>query len=219
MELNYRTAKLIADIEYYVNEARMCDSLIKSFPNDTEFIESRRDSIKKINKLCREFKKKYNLSNRKYNAVIYKLVCSQFVNSEFFSKREEFDEDLDGPLYPVFNGNWVDTLDGYQPHYISNKEMLNMKFGSRQTSIIHYYDIRKYYNIRRRYDPAVMVTLRHDTGATIGLWYVQAHTVEEVYKDIRKSVGPEMTVDKNNPYIMYGYGNLVAVISQLSFEK
>ncbi len=222
MELNYKTTKLIINVAYQVNEVRMCDGLIKSFPGDSGFLESRRDSIKKINKLCREFKKRYNMSNRKYNAVIYKLVCSQFINFEVSAKGEEYNEEMDGPLLPVFNGNWSDTLDGYQPNYMLSKEMLSMKFGSLRTPFTFIHTIKKNNKSRRRYDPtikSVMVSLSYDTGSTIGLWDVQAHTIEDVYKDIRKSVGPEMEVDKNNPYIMYGYGNLVAVISQLSFEE
>lgn len=222
MELNYRTAKLIRDIAYNLNEVRLCDSLIESFGN--YFLDSYRGPIKKINKLSKEFKKHYNMSNRKYNAVIYKLVCSQFINFKVFSKGEDYDEALDGPLHPVFNKNWLNTLNGYQPQYMLSKDMISMKFGSLRTPLILSYDIRKYHNSEKRrkwvtMTKEAMVTLCYKNGSTISVWAVQANTVEDVYKNIRKSVGPEMSVDKKNPYIMYGYGDLVTFISQLPFEE
>lgn len=195
---------------------------LNPFPVIVVFLSPGGTQLRKSINSVESSKKRYNMSNRKYNAVIYKLVCSQFINFEVSAKGEEYNEEMDGPLLPVFNGNWSDTLDGYQPNYMLSKEMFSMKFGSLRTPFTFIPTIKKNNKSRRRYDPtikSVMVSLSYDTGSTIGLWDVQAHTIEDVYKDIRKSVGPEMEVDKNNPYIMYGYGNLVAVISQLSFEE
>ena len=134
MKLNRKSAQLIKDIAYWIDKAVMYDSCSKynhsiwSFDLAREQVVLRNKAIKKIGRYANELQQYYSMSNRKFDMLIFKLVCSQFVNSEVFSNGEDYDETLDGPFHPEFNGNWVDTLDGYQLYFMPTSEMVSMKF-------------------------------------------------------------------------------------------
>ncbi len=135
MELTYRSAKAIKAIAYNIDEAVLCDGCVSynriggsTSTTIEDLLDRRRKAIKQIGKLAQEIKDQYNMSNHKFNKVIFKLVCSQFVNNEVFSGGEDFDEEMDGPFHPEFHDNWPTTLDGYQAHFMPTKEMIGMKF-------------------------------------------------------------------------------------------
>lgn len=66
----------------------------------------------------------------------------------------------------------------------------------------------------------VNVSLYYENGPMIDGWTVKANCLEDIYEDIRKGVGPEMKVEKEkDPFLMYGYGDLVAFISPVDFDK
>ena len=134
MKLTYRSAKIVKAIAYQIDEASMCDGCISynniasSASDITELLDRRHKAIQQIGKLASELQRQYNMSNRKFNKVIYELVCSQFVNSEVFSNGEDYDETEDGPFHPKFTGDWASTLDGYQAHFMPTKSMIGMEF-------------------------------------------------------------------------------------------
>lgn len=135
MKLSYKMAKAIKAIAYNIDEAVLCDGCISynriggsTSTTVEDLLDRRRKAIKKIGKLAQEVKCHYNMSNQKFNKVIFELVCSQFVNSEVFSNGEDYDEETDGPFHPVFENNWHYTLDGYQAHFMPTSEMIGMEF-------------------------------------------------------------------------------------------
>ena len=134
MKLTRKTAELIKAIAFWIDKAVMYDSCSKynhsiwSFDSAREQVVLRNKAIKKIGRYANELQQYYNMSNRKFDMLIFKLVCSQFVNSKVFSNGEDYDEILDGPFHPEFKNNWIDTLDGYQLYFMPTSEMVSMKF-------------------------------------------------------------------------------------------
>ena len=63
----------------------------------------------------------------------------------------------------------------------------------------------------------VGVSLCYENGPEISSWGVKAECLEDVYEDIRKSVGPDMAPAEE--YVMYGYGDLLAFITPVDFDK
>lgn len=134
MELTYKSAKLVKFIAAAIDEAVVCYSCLEynragGYTSRTveDLLDRRHKAIKEITKLASELQRQYNMSNHKFSKVIFGLVCSQFVNCEVFNN-EDYDEKLDGSFHPVFENDWASTLDGYQAHYMSTKEMIGMKF-------------------------------------------------------------------------------------------
>lgn len=65
----------------------------------------------------------------------------------------------------------------------------------------------------------VGVSLCYNNGPEISNWDVKAECLEDVYEDIRKSVGPDMAPTEKYPHVMYGYGDLLAFITPVDFDK
>ena len=134
MKLNRKSAELIKAIAFWIDKAVMHDSCSKynredwCFDMADEQVVLRNKAIKKIGRYANELQQYCSMSNRKFDMLIFKLVCSQFVNSAVFSNGENYDEILDGPFHPEFKNNWIDTLDGHQLYFMPTSEMVSMKF-------------------------------------------------------------------------------------------
>ena len=79
-----------------------------------EFIELRRKAAQRVARLSLEFQRYFNISNRKFDKLIFELVCNQFIRSN---------ENPDGPLHPEFHDNWAETLYGYRFNFIPTREI------------------------------------------------------------------------------------------------
>ena len=134
MKLTRKTAELIKAIAFWIDKAVMYDSCSKynhsiwSFDSAREQVVLRNKAIKKIGRYANELQQYCSMSNRKFDMLIFKLVCSQFVNSKIFSMGEDFNEALDGPIHPELKNSWVDTLDGYQLIFVPTSFMVGMEF-------------------------------------------------------------------------------------------
>ena len=134
LTLTRKSAKLVKDIAYWIDKAAMYDSCIRYNREDFCFDMAReqvlrRAAIKKVGRYAVELQHYYNMSNKKFDMLIFKMICTQFVNNNYFCMgAEDFDEKMDGSLHPEFNGNWIDTLDGYQLNFMPTRDMVGMKF-------------------------------------------------------------------------------------------
>lgn len=129
MKLNIHTANLIKDTAYQIDEAILCNGCINhKYPGThsiKEYTDRRKKAIKQAIINCHKIRRHYNMSSNKFNKIIFDLVCAQFVNSEIFSKGEDFDENQDGLYHPKFDTSWSNTIDGYQLYLRPTKEIIS----------------------------------------------------------------------------------------------